>query len=625
MKNIVKKAERKALKSRSQAVKKADKTLSQAVKKADKTSKATPPSAKASAKAPKKAPSRQSPPAKPSKTPPRNGAQSIMDFLRSAGVEVIFGYPGGAVIPLYDAVYDAGLRHVLTRHEQAAIHAADGYARASGKVGVVFATSGPGATNLVTGLATAHMDSVPILAITGQVPTTSLGSDSFQEADIYGISIPITKYNYLVKDPAKLPSILWEAHHLAGTGRPGPVLIDVPKDVQTALITAGRGPSDLPDKNGHPLSETEVKAVLEAIAQSQRPVAYLGGGASKSAEQILALCESQDMAVVGTLQAKGVFPDDHELSLGLPGMHGSKYANLAINESDLILGLGVRFDDRVVGNVRRFAPFARVVHVDIDPAEIGKRLPVDIAVIGDLSEVVSALNKGVKKRSRPEWKARISELRRLHPLSSKGNGKTIKPQAAIRALSDLCAGKAVVVTDVGQHQMWAAQHFQCKAPRRFLSSGGLGTMGFGLPAAMGAAIAKPENPVALIVGDGGFQMNIQELATLMEYSIPVKIMLINNGCLGMVRQWQQFFYDKRYSQTVFGFNPDFTSIAKAYGLEAWRISESGEVAGGVKRLMAAKGPALLEVMIPLEENVLPMIPAGQGQTDFFEAAEEEGL
>jgi acetolactate synthase-1/2/3 large subunit len=334
------------------------------------------------------------------------------------------------------------------------------------------------------------------------------------------------------------------------------------------------------------------------------------------------------MAVVNSLQAKGVFPDDHPLSLGLPGMHGSKYANLAINESDLIIGLGVRFYDRVVGNVRRFAPMAKIVHVDIDPAEIGKRLPVDVAVVGDLRAVLSAALESLEVSLRPGWRRRVGDLRRLHPMPDgtcagrAGADAPAKPQAAIRALSDRCRGQAVVVTDVGQHQMWAAQHFQCAAPRRFLSSGGLGTMGYGLPAALGAALARPGSPVVLVVGDGGFQMNVQELATIRENDLPVKIALINNGCLGMVRQWQQFFFNKRYSQTVFGFSPDFTALAKVYGLQAWRIEASSEVESGVERLMAANGPALLEIVVPLEANVLPMIPAGQGQTDFFEAGEE---
>ncbi|MDR2442783.1 MAG: biosynthetic-type acetolactate synthase large subunit [Deltaproteobacteria bacterium] len=558
------------------------------------------------------------------KDTPRNGAQVITDFLNSVGTEVIFGYPGGAVIPLYDALYDSGLRHILTRHEQGAIHAADGYARASGKVGVVFATSGPGATNLVTGLATAHMDSVPILAITGQVPTTSLGSDSFQEADIYGISIPITKYNYLVKDPNQLPTILAEAHYLARSGRPGPILVDVPKDIQTTLITAKAGPLDIPGQNNHCGSDPhQLEAMIEALTLSQRPVMYLGGGATitGAGPEILTLAERLDMAVVTTLQAKGVFSDRHPLSLGLPGMHGSKYANLAINESDLIVGLGVRFDDRVVGNVRRFAPMARILHVDIDPAEIGKRLPVDIAVIGDLKDVLTKILAKIKKSSRPQWRHRINELRQLYPMEIPVANGTLKPQGVIRALSDHLKGQAVVVTDVGQHQMWAAQYFQCEQPRHFLSSGGLGTMGYGLPAAIGAQLARPDRTVVLIVGDGGFQMNIQELATVMENQLPIKILLINNGCLGMVRQWQQFFFNRRYSSTVFNYNPDFVALAKVYGLWAKKISKPNEVDRAVKDLMKTTGPALLEVEVALEENVLPMIPAGQGQTDFFEGEE----
>jgi acetolactate synthase-1/2/3 large subunit len=556
----------------------------------------------------------------------RNGAQAIMDFLKSIEADTVFGYPGGAVIPLYDALYDSGIRHILARHEQGAIHAADGYARASGKVGVVFATSGPGATNLVTGLATAHMDSVPILAITGQVATTSLGSDSFQEADIYGITIPITKYNYLVKDPRFLPTILSEAHYIARSGRPGPVLVDVPKDIQTSLITQAASKVDIPGyKPTPPIDPKQLDNLIEALSLSQRPVIYIGGGATitGTSPEIVALAEKLDMAVVTTLQAKGVFPDDHPLSLGLPGMHGSKYANLAINESDLILGLGVRFDDRVVGNVKRFAPLARIVHVDIDPAEIGKRLPVDVAVIGDLKEVLASVNERLKKTRRPQWRKRISELRELHPMDVPTGLGEIKPQAAIKALSDRCRGEAILVTDVGQHQMWAAQYFQANKPRHFLSSGGLGTMGYGLPAAIGAQLAFPKKPVALIVGDGGFQMNVQELATVMQYKLPVKIMLINNNCLGMVRQWQQFFFNRRYSQTLFDYDLDFVALAKVYGLEASRIVKASEVAKAVDALMSRKGPSLLEVKINTEENVLPMIPSGMGQTDFFETTEGE--
>jgi acetolactate synthase-1/2/3 large subunit len=546
--------------------------------------------------------------------------------LESVGVEVIFGYPGGAVIPLYDALYDSKIKHVLARHEQGAIHAADGYARSTGKPGVVFATSGPGATNLVTGLATAHMDSVPVLAITGQVSTTSLGSDSFQEADIYGISIPITKYNYLVKDPRSLPGILAEAYRLTAYGRPGPVLIDVPKDIQTTLIDPGNLLPDSVPLRFEPTPTPDLRALeamVEAISISQRPVLYLGGGATitNTGDDIVKLVEKADMAVVATLQAKGVFPDNHPLCLGLPGMHGSKYANLAISESDLILGLGVRFDDRVVGNVRRFAPLARVVHVDIDPAEIGKRLPVDVAVIGDLGEVLSLALKRLKDNRRPAWRERVADLRASFPMAIPVAGKEIRPQAAIKALSDRCGGKAILVTDVGQHQMWSAQYFEADKPRHFLSSGGLGTMGFGLPAAIGAQMANPGKLVCLVTGDGSFQMNVQELATVTQMGLPIKIMLINNGCLGMVRQWQQFFFNRRYSQTLFDYNPDFVELARVYGLKAERVESPGKVAGAVERLVGGKGAAFLEVRVPRDENVLPMIPAGMGQTDFFETEE----
>ncbi|MDR1040354.1 MAG: biosynthetic-type acetolactate synthase large subunit [Deltaproteobacteria bacterium] len=550
------------------------------------------------------------------------GAEAIARFLQDTGVELIFGYPGGAVIPLYDALYGSPVRHVLCRHEQGAAHAADGYARASGRTGVVIATSGPGATNLVTGLANAHMDSVPMVAITGQVSTTSIGTDSFQEADIYGITIPITKYNYLVKDPADLLGDLAEAFHLASSGRPGPVLVDVPKDIQTAEIPYLLPPNPaIPGYDPRPrASAAEVDALAEAIARSLRPVFYVGGGAVSTgvSEEIRKLAVGSDVAVATSLLAKGVFPDDHGLSLGLPGMHGAKYANLAINESDLIIGLGVRFDDRVVGDVRRFAPLARIAHVDVDPAEIGKRLSVDLPVTGDLKLVLDMLIERHSPSPKPEWRTRVAELKRGHPLAvPESGGSRVKPQALIRAVSDLTAGKAVIVTDVGQHQMWAAQLIESSEPRRFLSSGGLGTMGFGLPAAMGAAMSCPGVPTVLIAGDGGFQMNIQELATVRENSVPLKMIVSNNGCLGMVRQWQQFFFDKRYSSTVFGFNPDFARIAGAYGIPAERVEDPARVLDAVRELIASDGPGLLDVIVDPEENVLPMIPAGKGQTDFF--------
>ncbi|MDR2354370.1 MAG: biosynthetic-type acetolactate synthase large subunit [Deltaproteobacteria bacterium] len=553
------------------------------------------------------------------------GAQAIIKFLKDQSTDLIFGYPGGAVIPLYDALYQSGLRHILTRHEQGAIHAADGYARATGKTGVVFATSGPGATNLVTGLANAHMDSIPLVAITGQVPTTSLGIDSFQEADIYGISIPITKYNYLVKKPEDLVNVLAEAFYLASSGRPGPVLVDVPKDIQQAEIKyASPETISIPGYNPSPQPNPEdITALAEALTRSSRPIFYVGGGAvtTNVTQEILKLAEASDIAVVTSLQAKGLFPDEHFLSLGLPGMHGSKYANLAINETDLIVGLGVRFDDRVVGNVRRFAPFARIAHVDIDPAEIGKRLNIDLPVVGDLKLALELLIKQLKPQKRPAWKQRLSDLKIQHPFRIPQDKKVIKPQAAIRTLSHLLKGEAIFVTDVGQHQMWAAQFIETKKPRTFLSSGGLGTMGFGFPAAIGAALSGPKCPVVLITGDGGFQMNIQELATLREYEIPLKILISNNGCLGMVRQWQEFFHDKRYSETVFRFNPDFARIAEAYGIPARRVEKPAELEEAINELISRKGPGLLDVAVAKDENVLPMIPAGKGQTEFYGESE----
>ncbi|MDR1920735.1 MAG: biosynthetic-type acetolactate synthase large subunit [Candidatus Adiutrix sp.] len=553
--------------------------------------------------------------------PGRSGAQILVEALEKAGVEIVFGYPGGAVIPLYDAIYDAGFKHILTRHEQGAAHAADGYARATGKVGVVVATSGPGATNLVTGLATANMDSVPLLALTGQVATAAIGNDTFQEADIYGISIPITKYNYLAKNPADLPQIMAEAFYLAASGRPGPILVDVPKDVQTAVIVPpepeeARIPGYNPTPNIQP---EQIDALAEALSLSRRPVAYLGGGVQSSGaeEELFRFLTENDVPAASTLMGKGSFPEDHPLSLGLPGMHGAKYANLAIHEADLILCLGARFDDRVAGNVRRFAPRARVAHVDIDAAEIGKRVETHLPVVGDLKTVLVRLLALISPAARPEWLARVDELKKKHPLPLPEEDGEIKPQSVIRAISEITDGEAVIVTDVGQHQMWAAQLIVSKKPRRFLSSGGLGTMGYGLPAAMGAQLGRPDLPVVLICGDGGFQMNVQELATIREHRLPVKIALINNGCLGMVRQWQQFFYDKRYSSTVWDFMPDFVKLAEAYDIPAVRVTDPAEVRGAVRGLLERPGPQLAEFKVSLEENVLPMIPAGGGQTEFF--------
>jgi acetolactate synthase-1/2/3 large subunit len=553
----------------------------------------------------------------------RTGAQILVAALERAGVETVFGYPGGPVITLYDAIYDASFKHILTRHEPGAAHAADGYARATGRVGVVMATSGPGATNLVTGLATANMDSVPLVAITGQVATTAIGNDAFQEADIYGISLPITKYNYLVKAAEQLSQVLAEAFYLAGSGRRGPILVDVPKDIQTALLTpAPAEPVTIPGYEPEPpLQDDQLAELAEALRFSRRPLAYLGGGvtASGAEEKLFRFLTENDIPAAATLMAKGVFPDDHPLALGLPGMHGTKYANLAIYESDLILCLGARFDDRVAGNVRRFAPNARVAHVDIDAAEIGKRVDTHLPVVGDLRAVLARVLKTVTPVARPDWLRRIDELKRKYPLPlPPQDGPEIKPQSVILAISEATRGEAIIVTDVGQHQMWAAQFIVSTRPRRFLSSGGLGTMGYGLPAAMGAQIGRPDLPVVLICGDGGFQMNIQELATIREHDLPIKIAIINNGCLGMVRQWQQFFYKERYSSSIWKHEPDFVKITQGYGIPARRVTEPGEVAPAVRALLDSPGPQLVDFKVDMFENVMPMIPAGGGQTDFYE-------
>jgi acetolactate synthase-1/2/3 large subunit len=475
----------------------------------------------------------------------------------------------------------------------------------------------------VTGLANAHMDSVPLVVITGQVATTSIGADSFQEADIYGISIPITKHNYLVKNPADLPVALAEAFYIANTGRPGPVLIDVPKDIQNLEIAkafpetvtiAGYNPDP-------PISQAKIQALAEAINVSQRPVLYVGGGTalSKADQLVKELAEKADIPMVVTLQAKGVLPDDHPLVLGLPGMHGSKEANLAIYNSDLILGLGVRFDDRVVGDVRRFAPAARIVHVDIDPAEIGKRLAADLPVTGDLKTVLERTLPLVTPVKRGEWRSQIQKFRDDNPGDDDEEGLNgLSPQKVIRRLSELANPDNICVTDVGQHQMWAAQRYICRQPRRFLSSGGLGTMGFGLPAAIGAQIAAPKSQVILITGDGGFQMNLQELATIRTYNLPIKILIVNNGCLGMVRQWQKFFFKSRYSQTIFDWNPNFTALGQVYDIPGQRVEKPEQVEKALKTFLAAKGPSLLDLVVPMEANVMPMIPAGRGQTDFYE-------
>ncbi|MBW2092203.1 MAG: biosynthetic-type acetolactate synthase large subunit, partial [Deltaproteobacteria bacterium] len=507
----------------------------------------------------------------------KTGAEIIVQSLVDAGVETIFGFPGGAVIPIYDVLYEGPIRHILTRHEQGAAHAADGYARATGRTGVCLATSGPGATNLVTGLSNAYMDSVPMVALTGQVAVSMIGNDSFQEADIYGITIPITKHNYLVKDINQLQRIIKEAFYIAQTGRPGPVLIDIPKDIQTAEIRPKKiGPVRLPgyapSTKGHP---RQIEAIVQAIKSARRPVIYAGGGviSSGASAELRKFVRKTRIPITTTLMGKGAYPDDDPLSLGMPGMHGTKYSNYAIHEADLVMAMGVRFDDRVAGNVQKFAPLAKIIHVDIDPAEIGKRMSVDIPIVGDLKAILAMLNQKIETHTRKRWLERIDRLKREYPLTFETGGP-IKPQFIIQTLSEMTKGEIVVTTDVGQHQMWAALFYQAKEPRRFITSGGAGTMGYGFPAAIGAQIGQPDMTIVALCGDGSFQMCIQELATVRMYNIPVKIFVFNNGYLGMVRQWQEIFQNRRYSSTWLEFNPDFCKVAAGYEIPAFRVTQS---------------------------------------------------
>lgn len=544
-----------------------------------------------------------------------SGADIFVESLKKENVEVLFGYPGGAVIPIYDRLYDAPFKNVLTRHEQGAIHAADGYARSTGKVGVCISTSGPGATNLVTGLATAYMDSVPIVAFSGQVSSAMLGKDAFQEADMKGITMPITKHNYLVTDVNDLARTIKEAFYIARTGRPGPVLIDLPVDITKELAEFDYPDSvDLPGyRHSYGIDQKSLKEAVELINSSQKSVIFAGGGAiSSGAADIL-----QDFAVKGripvitSLMGLGAFPEDNELSLGMPGMHGCRSANYALTESDLIVAIGVRFDDRVTGKLDTFAPDAKIIHIDIDPAEISKNVDVLVPLIGDAKEILKNLVPLINKNDKEPWIKQIRDWKRENPYNYDNDGEDIKPQFVIEELNKLTEGKAVIVTEVGQNQMWAAQYYTYSLARNFLSSGGLGTMGYGLPAAMGAQIGRPDDIVIDISGDGSFQMNVQELATISNYNLPVKIIILNNSSLGMVRQWQELFFEKRYSSTILK-NPDFVKLAEAYGIYANRIEEAGDLPKALKDALNHDGPVLLDIKVAQEENVFPMVPAGKG-------------
>lgn len=541
------------------------------------------------------------------------GAQILVESLKKEGVEVAFGIPGGAVLPLFDVLYDAPIRFILTRHEQGAAHAADGYARATGKVGVCIATSGPGATNLVTGIATAYMDSIPIVAIAGQVKTFLIGNDAFQEADITGITRPITKHNYLVKDVGDLARIVKEAFHIASTGRPGPVLIDLPVDVSMAE-TEFHYPKEIqirgykPTYYGHP---GQIKRAAKAIADSKRPVIYAGGGVilSGGSHLLKEMAIKIQAPVTTTLLGSGSFPETHELSLGMLGMHGTAYANYAIQNSDLIIAIGARFDDRVTGKIDEFAPHAKIIHIDIDPAAISKNVEVDIPIVGDVKNVLTQLLKVVHKPDTKEWLEKVKQWREKHPLEYKNDNK-LRPQYVIQQIYEATKGEAIIATDVGQNQMWAAQWYTYTRPRSFISSGGLGTMGFGLPAAIGAKVGKPDEEVFVIAGDGSFQMNIQELATAVINGIHVKVAILNNSYLGMVRQWQELFYKKRYSYTHL-VNPDFVKIAEAYGAVGIRVTERQEVRPAIEKALHTKNVVVMDFIVEEEENVFPMVPVGK--------------
>jgi acetolactate synthase-1/2/3 large subunit len=551
----------------------------------------------------------------------RKVAEVVVDLIEEEGVEHVFGLPGGAAIPIFDALVDSSIKLVLVRHEQGAAHMADGYARATEKPGVVLVTSGPGATNTITGILTAHMDSVPMVVICGQQSTNNLGLDAFQEADVSGISYPLVKHSYLVKNAAEITRIIPEAFFLARTGRPGPVLIDLPKDVANTLIDPAQSDDfHLPGYNVPNQGDSrDIELAAALLQQAHRPVLLVGHGAvlSGADEQVRELAERLNIPVTNTLLGKGCFPETHELSLGMLGMHGTAYANLAVQHCDLIMSIGSRWDDRIVGKLEDFCLHARKIHVDIDPAEINKTVQVDCAVIGDAREVLDGLLAIAGPGDTTDWVQRVKAWKRQHPLSYKADGG-LKAQAVIDELYKLSDGKAVVVTDVGQHQMWAAQFYRTDSRRNWLSSGGAGTMGYGFPAAIGAQLGRPDDLVVAIVGDGGFQMTMAELATAANERLPVKVLIINNRYLGMVRQWQNMFYSNRLSGVDLKGNPDFVQLARSYGCKAFRIRRSADIRRVLgEALQYSDGPCIIDAEVEKEDNVFPMIPAGAGMKDMI--------
>ncbi|MBI4331515.1 MAG: biosynthetic-type acetolactate synthase large subunit [Chloroflexi bacterium] len=549
------------------------------------------------------------------------GAQILCEGFLKEGVETIFGFPGGAVLPFYDTLYGYKIRHVLVRHEQGAAHAADGYARATGKVGVCVATSGPGATNLVTGIANAYLDSSPMVAITGQVARPFIGKDAFQEVDITGITLPISKHNYLVMKASDLAEVVKESFYLARTGRPGPVHIDIPRDVFTELAEFEYPdkvsfPGKKPVVQGHP---AQVKKAAGLINSARQPVILAGRGIliSDACGPLRELAEKAQIPVITTLLGIGCFPESHPLSFGMIGMHGTAYANMAIHNADLVIAIGMRFDDRATAKVAGFAPNARVVHIDIDAAEIGKNIRVDVPIVGDANSVLKALNPQVSPASRLAWIAQLECWKKEHPSTVVRESESLLPQFVISKIYEATGGKAIVVTGVGQNQMWAARYYWYDRPNSLISSGGLGTMGFELPAAMGAKIGCPHETVWCVAGDGGFQMTVQELATIVQERAAVKIAILNNGFLGMVRQWQQLFYEKRYMATPL-WNPDFVKLAEAYGIPAVKVTDKRMVPAAIERAMAHDGPFLIDFVVEPEENIYPMVPPGASLAEILE-------
>lgn len=564
-----------------------------------------------------------------------NGARIILEILYRHDLNTVFGYPGGAVIPLYDALYDYKdkIRHIFTRHEQGATHAADGYARISKKTGVSIATSGPGATNTVTGIMTAHMDSTPLLVITGQVPSTSLGSDAFQESDITGISLPITKHSYLVRTIEDLPRILKEAIYLTNIGRPGPVLVDIPKNIQLQEISYEKF-EQLYQAENNPTStyrhlydspETRsIELMVDMIKKSERPIILSGNGIvkSKAQETLKKVIKKFDIPMTSTLLGLGTLPHHDIHNLHMLGMHGTPYANYAVDEADLVIALGMRFDDRVTGDVQKFCENAKIIHIDIDEAEINKIKEVDLHIVGDLNCILKKLLKSPHEKQHPEWMDRISELKNKFPLSREFSTDEISPQHLISKISQVTKGEAIICTDVGQHQMWTAQYYEFNRPDSIATSGGAGTMGFGLPAAIGAKLANPDREVVAIVGDGGFQMNSQELMTISQYNLDIKIIIVNNSFLGMVRQWQEMFHDRRYSFVDLEINPDFAALGKAYRIDSYRVENIDLLDDLLKKAFEVDKPILIDCVVTREENIFPMIPSGKSVHEMILSKED---